>query len=120
MSRPTICIKPQDFNESNLVIYEPKVYQAKDGKIKITTSDILYLNDNNEPCDLFIKLPSVDTYDHLPEYIFKNKNRTPLNIEGYTILYCHSVVEKMFEVIIKVCQNKINEFAESNYIKKCK
>ena len=42
MSRPVICVKPQDFNESNLYITEPKVYQAKDSKIKITTSDILY------------------------------------------------------------------------------
>ena len=48
MSRPRICIKPQEFNELNLVINEPKVYQPKDSKIKITTSDILYQNSKGE------------------------------------------------------------------------
>jgi hypothetical protein len=119
MSRPVICIKPQDFNESNLVINEPKVYQAKDSKIKITTSDILYQNSKGELCDFFIKLPAVDTYGPSPQYDFNSKNKTPENIQGYTISYSHSAVENMFEEINKVCQNKINEFAKSNFIKEC-
>jgi hypothetical protein len=120
MSRSTICIKPQDFDESNLVINEPKIYQAKDSKIKITTSDILYKNSKGELCDLFIKLPSVDSYGPSPLYDFNSKNKTPKNIQGYTISYSHSAVEKMFEGINKVCQNKIKEFAKSELIKKCK
>jgi hypothetical protein len=119
MSRPVICIKPQEFNELNLVINEPKVYQAKNSKIKITTSDILYQNREGELCNLFIKLPSVNTYGPSPQYDFNSKNKTLENIQGYTISYSHSEVEKMFELIKKVCQNKINDFAKSNLIKKC-
>src|SRR5580693_2651183 len=119
MSRPTICIKPQQFNELNLVINEPKVYQAKDSKIKIITSEILYKNSKGELCDLFVKLPSVETYAPSPQYDFNSKNKTPENIQGYTISYSNSIVEKMFEVINEVCQNKINEFVKSNLIKNC-
>ena len=119
MSRPTICIKPQQFNELNLVINEPKVYQAKDSKIKITTSEILYKNSNGELCDLFVKLPPIKAYGPSPQYDFNSKNKTLENIQGYTISYSNSIVEKMFEVINEVCQNKINEFVKSNLIKKC-
>jgi hypothetical protein len=119
MSRPTICIKPLEFNELNLVINEPKVYQAKNSKIKMTTSDILYQNEKGELCNLFVKLPSVNTYGPSPQYDFNSKNKNTENIQGYTISYSHSEVEKMFEVINKVCQNTINDFAKSNLIKKC-
>jgi hypothetical protein len=120
MSRPTICIKPEEFNESNLIINEPKVYQPKDSKIKITTSDISYLNNKGEPCDFFVRLPSVDSFGPSPQHDFNSKNRRPDNIQGYTISYSQSDVEKMFEKIYKVCQNKINELAKSEPIKKCK
>ena len=119
MSRPTICLKPQEFNELNLVINEPKVYQVKDSNIKITTSEILYKNNEGEICDLFVKLPSVETYGPSPQYDFNSKNKAQENIQGYTISYSNLIVEKMFEIINKVCQNKINDFTKDKLIKKC-
>jgi hypothetical protein len=93
---------------------------------KITASELQYKNNEGELCDfdlfvnLFVKLPSVETHAPSPQYDFNSKNKTLDNILGYSISYSHSEVEKMFEKINKVCQNKISEFAKSEFIKKCK
>ena len=68
MSRPTICIKPQEFIESNVEIKEPKVYKSKYNNISTTTSEILYRNDKGELCDLYIALPQVEAYGPSPQY----------------------------------------------------
>src|ERR1051325_7275411 len=119
MSRPTICIKPQEFNESNLVISEPKTFKPKDSNARIITSEILYQNKEGKLCDLYISLPSIEAYGPFKQYSY-NKNKTPENIQGYSISYTNPIVEKMFEIINKVCQDKINEFAELNLIKPSK
>jgi len=62
MPRPTICIKPQEFNEFNLEIKESKVYKSKYNNVSTTTSEILYRNGKGELCELYIALPQVETY----------------------------------------------------------
>ena len=119
MTRPTICIKPQEFNESNLEIKEPKVYKSKYNNISTTTSEILYRNDKGELCELYIALPQVETYGPSPQYSFNSKVKSPDAIQGYTISYSNSEVENMFELLYKVCTSKIKEFAKQNMIKKC-
>ena len=119
MSKLTICIKPQEFNESLIEIMEPSVYKPKASNIKITTSDILYRNNDGKLCNLYIALPSVEAYGPSPIYNFNSKMKTKENIQGYSISYSHSDVEKMFESLMKTCQDKINEFAKSKLIKKC-
>ena len=119
MSRPTICIKPQEFIESNVEIKEPKVYKSKYNNISTTTSEIFYRNSKGELCDLYIALPQIETYGPSPQYSFISKVKSPENIQGYTISYGHLVVENVFEALGKVCMSKINEFAKSKKIKKC-
>ena len=119
MSRPTICIKPQEFNESNLIFSEPKTFKPKDSNARIITSDILYQNKEGKLCDLYISLPSIEAYGPFKQYSY-NKNKTPENIQSYSISYTNPIVEKMFEILNKVCQDKINEFAESKLIQPCK
>ena len=119
MTRPTICIKPQEFNESNIEIKEPKVYKSKYNNISTTTSEILQRNDKGELCDLYIALPQVETYGPSPQYSFNSKAKSPDDIQGYTISYSNSEVETMFESLYKVCVSKINEYAKQKMIKKC-
>jgi hypothetical protein len=119
MSRPTICIKPQEFNESNLEIKEPKVYKSKYNNVSTTTSEILYRNDKGELCEFYIALPQVETYGPSPQYSFNSKVKSPDNIQGYTISYSNSAVENIFELLFKVCTYRINEFAKQKMIKKC-
>ena len=64
-------------------------------------------------------MPSIEAYGPFKQYSY-NKNKTPENIQGYSISYTNPIVEKMFEIINKVCQDKINEFAELNLIKPSK
>jgi hypothetical protein len=120
MSNLSICIKPQQFNESNLIINEPKTYEYKNNNRKIITSDICYLNDKNECCKLYITLPPMQGYGPFPSYDFNTKIKTYENIKDYQICYAHSIVEKMFAKINKVCQDRINEFVKLKLInKKC-
>jgi hypothetical protein len=119
MSRPTICIKPEEFNKSNLEMKEPKVYKSKYNNISTTTSEILYRNNKGELCDLYIALPQIETYGPSPQYSFNSKVKSPDDIQGYTISYSKSEVESMFESLYKVCVSKINEYAKQKMIKKC-
>ncbi len=107
MTRPTICIKPQEFNEKLIVIKEPKVYKPKDTNLTIETSDIMYLNDKSELCDLYLILPQIETYGPSPIYKFNSTNKSPENVECYSISYSHPDAEKVFDLITDVCQNKI-------------
>ena len=110
MNRHTICIKPEELNDSNLVIMEPKVYKPNDSSIKIRSSNILYRNSKGEVYDLYIVLPSIQAYGPFTQYTFNCKNKSKENIKGYSISYSNPIVEEMFEKINKTCQNKINEF----------
>src|SRR6266536_4636712 len=117
MSRPTICIKPQNFNVELLEIKESKVYKPKDTNLNIETSEILYLNDKSELCDFYLILPEIETYGPLPIYKFNSKNKSKENIQGYTISYSHRDVEKMFDSIHDGFQNKINELINNCKLK---
>src|SRR6266536_2544969 len=109
MSRPTICIKPQNFNVELLEIKESKFYKTKDTNLTIETSDIMYLNDKSELCDLYLVLPEIETYGPSLIYKLNSKNKSPENVEGYSISYSHPDVEKVFNLINDVCQNKIGK-----------
>ena len=119
MTRPTICVKPQEFIESNVEIKEPKVYKSKYNNISATTSEILYRNDKGELCEFYIALPQVETFGPSPQYSFNSKVKSPDDIQGYTISYSNSELENIFESLYKVCTSKIKEFAKQNMIKKC-
>src|SRR6266536_3948298 len=108
MSRPTICIKPQNFNVELLEIKESKVYKPKDTNLNIETSEILYVNDKEELCDFYLILPEIETYGPSPIYKFNSKKSSE-NIEGYSISYCHPDVENVFDLINDICQNKIGK-----------
>src|SRR6266536_684327 len=107
MTRPTICIKPQEFNIELLEIKEPKVYKLKDTNLTIETSDIMYLNDNSDRCDLYLILPEIETYGPSPIYKFNSNIKSSENIEGYSVSYSRPDVAKVFDLINDVCQNKL-------------
>ncbi len=109
MSRPTICIKPQNFNVELLEIKESKVYKPKDTNLNIETSDIMYLNDKSELCDLYLILPEIKAYGPSPIYKFYSANKSSGNVEGYSISYYHPDVEKVFDLITDVCQETIGK-----------
>src|SRR6266536_3299631 len=94
MSRPAICIKPQELNIESLEIREPKVYKPRDINLSIKTSEILYRNNKGELCDLYITLPQIETYGPSPINTFNSKIKSKENIQGYTISYSHLDVEK--------------------------
>ena len=60
MSGQTICINTKQFNADTLIISEHKEIKTK-GNIKMKILEIYYLNEKNEPCDLYITLPKVET-----------------------------------------------------------
>ena len=65
-------------------------------------------------------MPSDETYGPSPIYSFNNKNKTPENIQNYSITYHNNaVVEKMFKSINRLAQDKIDEFAIFNLVKNC-
>src|SRR6266536_1948219 len=109
MSRPMICIKPQEFDEKLIVIMEPKVYHPKDSNLNIETSDIVYLNDKSELCDFYLILPQIETYGPSAIYKFNSKNKSSENVEGYSISYSHPDAEKVFDLINQVCQETIGK-----------
>ena len=84
MSRQSICIKPSEFNVDKLVISEAKELKTK-GNLKMKIAEISYLNDEEEPCDLYISLPTVETYGPFPQYNFNSTSKNIKDISGYTI-----------------------------------
>src|SRR6266536_6280425 len=109
MTRPTICIKPQEFNIELLELKEVEVYKPKDTNLTIETSDIMYLNDKSELSDLYLILPQIETYGPSPIYKFNSNIKSSENIEGYSISYSHPDAEKVFELITDVCQETIGK-----------
>jgi len=95
MSRQSINIKPKTFNADKLVVSEP--IEIKKGNRKMKLSEISYLNDNNESCDLLISLPKVQTWGPYPQYTFNTTNKDPQNICGYTISYSNDETNKLFK-----------------------
>ena len=108
MSRPTIRITPKTFNADKLVVSDIKEIKTKQG-IKMEISEISYLNDNDERCDLYIQLPTVDTYGPYPQYKynFSPTSKTLKDIVGYTISYSNEEVNNLFKKITKKCSTEL-------------
>lgn len=109
MQRPTICITPKTFNADKLNVSDPKEIKTK-ANISMKLSNISYSNEENEPCDLYISLPAVETYGPYPQYKFNSINKSANDICGYTISYSNKDANKMFEKINKICSKKLKKY----------
>jgi len=65
MHRQSICINSKNFNVDKLVVAESKEIKTN-GSFKLKLADMSYLNDKDEPCDLYISLPTFETYGPFP------------------------------------------------------
>ena len=110
MSRQSICIPSKTFNADNLVISEVKEIKIK-GNIKMKIAEIFYKNEKNEPCDLYLSLPKVDTYGPFPQYKFGSESKISENIVGYTISYQNESISNLFKNIQKTLSK---QFKKSN------
>src|SRR6266496_3334682 len=108
MSRPTICISPTEFKVDKLIISEYKEIKTKNN-FKMKISEIYYINDQNQPCDLYISLPSVETYGPFPQYNFNSTSKNIKDISGYTISYSNEIVNKLFHDIQKLISRKFKK-----------
>src|SRR5258708_2692361 len=108
MSKPAICINVTEFNVDKLVISEPKLIKTKNFKMKIF--EISYQNEKNEPCGLFISLPTVEAYGPFPMYNFKSNSKASKDICGYTISYSNQEVNQLFQSIQKSISKKFKKY----------
>src|SRR5258708_26835721 len=110
MSRQSICINSKTFNADKLVISEVKELKIR-GNIKMKIAEITYKNEKNEPCDLYLSLPKLDTYGPFPQYKFGSESKISENIVGYTISYQNESISKFFKNIQKTLSK---QFKKSN------
>src|SRR6266496_6087208 len=108
MSRSTICIMPSKFKVDKLIISEHKEIKTK-GNFKMKISEVSYLNNKNEHCDLFLSLPTVETYGPFPQYNFKSTSKNIKYISGYTISYSNEETNKLFQSIQKIISKKFKK-----------
>ena len=108
MSRPTICISPTEFKVDKLIISEHKEIKTKNN-FKMKISEIYYINDQNQPCDLYISLPSVETYGPFPQYNFNSTSKNIKDISGYTISYSNEIVNKLFQDVQKIVSKRLKK-----------
>src|SRR6266496_1613407 len=101
MSRQPICIKPSEFIADKLVISEPEQIKTRNKK-KLQISGISYLNNKDEPSDLYLSLPTVETYGPFPQYNFNSSSKSANDICGYTISYSNEDVRKLFKTIEEI------------------
>src|SRR6266496_1701400 len=94
MSRSTICIKPSEFISDRFIISDPKEIKIKNS-FKMKISEIYYINDQNQPSDLYISLPTVETYGPFPQYNF---NSTSKNINGLDIVSKYGELTPMINI----------------------
>jgi len=105
MQRPTIFINANNFNKDNFIVSEPRIIKTKNN-FTMKVSDISYLNNKKEECDLYLGLSSVDTYGPYPQYTFGSNSKSKDDITGYTISYNKDSVRDLFKIIHKICSNK--------------
>src|SRR6266581_912845 len=108
MSRSTICIMPSEFISDRFIISDPKVIKIKNS-FKMKISEIYYINDQNQPSDLYISLPTVETYGPFPQYNFNSTSKNIKDISGYTISYSNEETNKLFQSIQKIISKKIKK-----------
>src|SRR5467141_1415653 len=108
MWKPAICINVTKFNVNKLVISEPKQIKTKNN-FKMKISEISYQNDKNEPCDLYVSLPTVDTYGPFQMYNYSSTSKAAKDICGYTVSYSNNQVNKLFQSIQKSISKKFKK-----------
>src|SRR6266496_4131199 len=108
MSRQSICISPTEFKSDKLVISEPEQIKTKKN-FKMKISGISYLNNKDEPCELFLSLPNVETYGPFPQYNFNATSKALKDICGYTISYSNEETNKLFQSIQKLISRKFKK-----------
>src|SRR6266496_5102602 len=108
MSRQSICISPTEFKVDKLIISEHKEIKTKNN-FKMKISELSYLNNKNEHCDLFLSLPTVETYGPFPQYNFNATSKALKDICGYTISYSNETVIKLFRDIQKLISRKFKK-----------
>src|SRR5258708_37231340 len=101
MFRQSICITSKTFNADNLVISEVKQLKIK-GNMKMKIAEITYKNEKNEPCDLYLSLPKLDTYGPFPQYKFGSESKKLEDVVGYTISYQNESISNLFKNIQKI------------------
>ena len=101
MSRQPICIKPSEFIADKLVISEPEQIKTRNKK-KLQISGISYLNNKDEPSDLYLSLPTVETYGPFPQYNFNSSSKSANDISGYNISYQNKETNKLFKTIEEI------------------
>src|SRR5271163_534070 len=106
--RQTICITPTQFREDKLIISESQEIILK-GNIKMKLSEISYLNEHNEACNLYVSLPKVSTFGPYPQYKFGSTSKTAEDVCGYTISYSNKKVFELFKLIHEICTKKIKK-----------
>ena len=69
---------------------------------------ICYLNEKNEPCDLYLALPKVETYGPYPQYKYGSSSKSSENLCGYTISYSNIEANNLFQdiqdIVSKECK----------------
>ena len=108
MSRPTICISPTEFKVDKLIISEHKEIKTKNN-FKMKISELSYLNNKNEHCDLFLSLPTVETYGPFPKFNFNSTSKNIKDISGYTISYSNEIVNKLFQDVQKIVSKRFKK-----------
>jgi len=108
MYQSSINITAKNFNVDKLIISDSKEIKTKAG-YKMKIAGISYLNDNNEPCDLYISLPKVETYGPYPQYPFGGGSKASKDICGYTISYQNKEIKKLFQTIEKIVSKKFGK-----------
>src|SRR6266581_8136785 len=108
MSRSTICIKPSEFISDRFIISDPKEIKIKNS-FKMKISEIYYINDQNQPSDLYISLPTVVTYGPFPQYNFNSTSKNIKDISGYTISYQNEETNKLFQSIQNIISKKFKK-----------
>src|SRR6266496_5294302 len=108
MSRSTICIKPSEFIADRVIISDPKEIKTKNN-FKMKISEIYYINDQNQHCDLYISLPTVETYGPFPKFNFNSTSKALKDICGYTISYSNEETNKLFQSIQKIISKKFKK-----------
>ena len=100
MARSTICITAKEFNGDRLIMSDRKQIKTK-ANTKMNVAEITYLNDKEEPCDLYIALPKVSTWGPHPQFPYGSCTKAAEDICGYTFSYQNEETNNMFQCIQK-------------------
>ena len=69
-------------------------------------SEIYDINVKNEPCDLYLTLPKVETYGPYPQYKYGSSGKSSENLCGYAISYSNIEANNLFQDILDIVSKK--------------